>query len=119
MHVLLSYHLTAYYLLTLSLYQLPYCLTDPIVILYCQFMAVKTQYEQCVRKVKHATFTLLVMSSTDGMDRAATTFYKKLASMVSDKRDVPYGKTVNWICCSLSFALVRVFTASGKIWRGL
>ena len=27
--------------------------------------------------------------------------------MVSDKRGVQYGKTVNWIRCHLSFALLR------------
>ena len=67
----------------------------------------KRQYEQRIQEVEHATFTPLVMSSTGGMGRAATTFYKKLASMISDKRDVPYCKTVNWIRCRLSFALLR------------
>ena len=47
------------------------------------------------------------MSSTGGMGRTATTFYKRLASMISDKRGVSYGKTVNWIHCHLSFALLR------------
>ena len=36
-----------------------------------------------------------------------TTFYKKLASMVAEKRDVPYAVTLNWIRCRLSFALLR------------
>ena len=45
------------------------------------------------------------MSTTGGMGKPATTFYKRLASMISNKRDVPYSKTVNWI--HLSFALLR------------
>ena len=67
----------------------------------------KRQYEQRIRDVEQATFTPLVMSTTGGMGKAATTFYKRLASMLSEKRDVSYGKTINWIRCHLSFALVR------------
>ena len=47
------------------------------------------------------------MSTTGGMGKAASTFYKRLASMLSEKRDVSYGKTMNWIRCHLSFALLR------------
>ena len=72
----------------------------------------KRQYEQRVWEVEHATFTPLVMSSTGGMGRAATTFYERLASMTSDNRGVPYGKTVNLICCHLSFALLRASIVS-------
>ena len=57
----------------------------------------KRQYEQHVQEVEHATFTPLVMSTTGGMGKTATTFYKRLASMISDKRDISYSKTVNWI----------------------
>ena len=64
-------------------------------------------YDQRVRDVEHATFTPLVLSTTGGMGRAATIFYKRLASMVAEKRDVPYGVTLNWIRCRLSFALLR------------
>ena len=67
----------------------------------------KRHYDQRVREVEHATFTPLVLSTTGGMGRAATTFYKRLASMVAEKRDVPYGVTLNWIRCRLSFALLR------------
>ena len=65
------------------------------------------QYDQRVREVEHATFTPLVLSTTGGMGRAATTFYKRLASMVAEKRNVPYAVTLNWIRCRLSFALLR------------
>ena len=75
----------------------------------------KRQYEQRVRDVEQATFTPLVMSTTGGMGKAATTFYKRLASMLSEKRDVSYGKTINWIRCHLRFALVRASIMSGTI----
>ena len=52
----------------------------------------RRQYDQRVREVEHATFTPLVLSTTGGMGRAAT-FYKRLASMVAEKRNVPYAMT--------------------------
>ncbi|MDA8002156.1 MAG: reverse transcriptase domain-containing protein, partial [Alphaproteobacteria bacterium] len=67
----------------------------------------KRQYEQRIREVEHATFTPLVLSSTGGMGKAASVFYKRLASMISEKRDVPYSKTIGWLRCRLSFALLR------------
>ena len=57
--------------------------------------------------MEHATFTPLVMSATGGMGRAATTFYRRLASIISEKRNTEYSQTVNWIRCKLSFALLR------------
>ncbi len=56
---------------------------------------------------EHATFTPLVMSATGGMGCAATTFYKRLASMIAEKRGTAYAVTLNWIQCRLSFALLR------------
>ena len=67
----------------------------------------KRQYEQRVREVEHSSFTPLVLSSTGGMGKAATTFYKRLSSMLSEKRDVPYSTTIGWVRCRLSFALLR------------
>ena len=49
----------------------------------------RRQYDQRVREVEHATFTILVLSTKGGMGRAATTFYKRLASMVAEKEMSP------------------------------
>ena len=46
------------------------------------------------------------------MGRAATTFYKRLAAMLSEKRDVPYSKMIGWICWRMSFSLVRASVMS-------
>ena len=67
----------------------------------------KRSYEQRIREVEHATFTPLVLSATGGMARQATTFYKRLASLLAAKHDQPYGPTVNWLRCRLSFSLLR------------
>jgi len=36
------------------------------------------------------------------MGRAATTFYKRLAAMLAEKRDVPYAETLNWYYTALT-----------------
>ena len=41
------------------------------------------------------------------MGKAATTFYKRLVSFLSDKRDENYSHTLGWLRCRLSFALLR------------
>ena len=50
----------------------------------------KRLYEQRVLEVEHSTFTPLVMSATGGMAPIATTFYSRLASMISEKQRIPY-----------------------------
>ena len=67
----------------------------------------KRSYEQRIREIEHASFTPLVMSTTGGMGRDATTFYKRLASLLSYKWDTPYSNTLNWLRCRLSFSLLR------------
>ena len=74
---------------------------------YRQHEQEKRQYDQCVREVEHATFTPLVLSSTGGMGKAATVFYQRLASMLSEKRGIQYSKTIGWLRCRMSFALLR------------
>ena len=37
----------------------------------------------------------------------ATTFYKRLASVLSDKWDTPYTAVLGWMRCCLSFSLLR------------
>ncbi len=49
----------------------------------------------------------LTASATGEMGRATTTFYKRLASMIAEKRGTAYAVTLNWIRCRLSFALLR------------
>ena len=67
----------------------------------------KRAYEQRVREVEHGSFTPLVLSLTGGMGSAATVCYKRLASLIAQKRDQPYSRTMAWVRCSLSFALLR------------
>ena len=77
---------------------------------YCRHEQEKRRlYNQRVRirGVERATFIPLVLSTTGGMGRSATTLYKRLASMMAEKRGTAYAVTLNWIQCRRSFALPR------------
>ena len=69
--------------------------------------AKKREYGQRIREVEHGVFTPLVFSSTGGMGREAATFYKRLANMISQKRQHPYPTVMGWLRCRLSFASLR------------
>ena len=66
----------------------------------------KRAYER-VREVEHSSFTPLVMAATGGLGNEATTFYKRLASVLSQKWDTPYSTTLCWLRCRLAFSLLR------------
>ena len=67
----------------------------------------KRAYGQRVRDVECGVFTPLVFSTTGGMGREATTFYKRLADMLARKQQMPYPVVISWLRCKLSFAAVR------------
>jgi len=66
----------------------------------------KRAYDECVPNVEHGTFTPLVFSVAGGMGPIATTFYRQLASLFSDKTHQTYNQTIRWLRCSLSFSLL-------------
>ena len=47
------------------------------------------------------------MSCTGGMGTMATTFYKRLAAMISKRKGIPYSQTMHLIRAKISFALLR------------
>ncbi len=67
----------------------------------------KRAYQQRIQDVEHSSFTPLVLSVTGGMSVEATTFYKRLASLLSHKWDSPYSKTLCWLRYRLRFSLLR------------
>ena len=60
-----------------------------------------------MREIEHGSFTPLVFSLTGGMEKAATVFYKRLASLIAVKREQPYSSTLSWLRYSLGFALLK------------
>ena len=69
--------------------------------------AKKREYGQRIREVERGVFTPLVFSTTGGMGREASTFYKRLADMIAQKRQHPYPAVMGWLRCRLSFASLR------------
>ena len=67
----------------------------------------KRAYDQRVREIEHGSFSALVFSTTGGMGTTATTVYKRLASMIANKHNKTYSKTIHWLRCRLSFSLLR------------
>ena len=56
---------------------------------------------------RHASFTFLIFSATGGMATGTNVFYKHLAALLAQKWDDPYGQTVSWLRCRLTFSLLR------------
>ena len=67
----------------------------------------KRAYGQRVREIEHGVFTPLVFSTSGGMGREATTFYKRLADMLASQQRRPYSVVMSWLRCKLSFAAIR------------
>ena len=64
-------------------------------------------YEQRVREIEHGSFTPLVFTTSGGMGKSAMTTYKRLASLLAEKREQEYSTTMTWLRCHLSFSLFR------------
>ena len=81
--------------------------TDPQTV-YCKHEQTKKRaYEQRILDIEQASFSPLVLSATGGLAREATTFYKRLASMLASKWDQSYSSTLCWLRCQLTFSLLH------------
>ena len=67
----------------------------------------RRHYEQRVREVEHGSFTPLVFSTSGGLSKAAEVTYKRLASLIAEKRDTDYSTTRKWLRNKISFSLLR------------
>ena len=67
----------------------------------------KRSYEERINEVEGGSFTPLIFSTSGGIGRAADTFYKRLASMMAEKRKQSYQSTIQWMRCLLNFSLLR------------
>ena len=67
----------------------------------------KREYEERIREIEHGSFSPLVFSTAGGMGPIATTVYKRIASLIAEKRQEPYSTTLFWLRCKLSFSLLR------------
>ena len=74
-------------------------------------------YGQRVDVVEHSSFTPLVFSTSGGMGKAATVFYRRLADLLAEKHNTPYSTTMAWLRTRLSFALLRSSLVCLRGWR--
>ena len=64
-------------------------------------------YGQRIREIELASFTPIVMSAAGGLAPEATTFYKRLASLLVSKWGDERCVVMGWLHCSLSFLLLQ------------
>ena len=64
-------------------------------------------YNERIMEIEHGSFSPLVFSTAGGMGPTAKVVYKRIASMIADKQNKPYSKTMNWLRCKLTFSLLR------------
>ena len=57
----------------------------------------KREYDHWVREVEHGVFIPLVFTSTGGVGRETTTFYKRLAALFATHWGQPYSTTIYWL----------------------
>jgi len=72
----------------------------------CAELHKKRMYDERVCEVERGTFFPLVFCC-GGMGPAATVVFKRLATLISEKRGHHYSQTLFWIRCKLSFSLLR------------
>ena len=64
-------------------------------------------YDERVREIEHASFSPLVFSTSGGMGTTATIVYKRIASMIAEKQEKPYSRTIHWVRCRINFSFLR------------
>ena len=74
----------------------------------------KRSYEERIREVEHGSFSPLIFSTSGRMGPIATVVYKRVATLISEKRDQPYSKILFWKRCKLSFSLLRSAICSSE-----
>ena len=60
-----------------------------------------------VREVERGCFSPLVFTTGGGMGPEAKVFFKRLASMIAEKRGESYSNTMGWLRCVIGFCLLR------------
>ena len=69
--------------------------------------SVACSYEERVREVEHSTFVPVVLVTSGGMGKAATSLYKRIADLLSEKTSESYSSVMAYIRYKISYALFR------------
>ena len=67
----------------------------------------KQQYNERVLEVENGSFTPLVFATNGGMARECKAFYKRLAEMVAEKRNITFPTATSYIRTKISFSLLK------------
>ena len=67
----------------------------------------KMSYNSRVQQIEQGSFTLLVFSTTGGMVRECSTFFSRLAKLISEKRCEDMSKVSAWVKTKINFSLIR------------
>ena len=67
----------------------------------------KRKYDERIREVENGTFSPLIFSSSGGMGPSATVVFKRIATLLSEKRSHPYSHVLYWIRTKLCYSLLR------------
>ena len=67
----------------------------------------KRKYDERIREVENGTFSPLIFSSSGGMGPSATVVFKRIATLLSEKRGHPYSHVLYWIRTKLCYSLLR------------
>ena len=78
----------------------------------------KKEYNARILEIEKGSFTPLIYSCFGGAAPEAEKFVKKLAKMLSEKRDVPYSQMVSFIRRKIRFDILRVCTIALRGERG-
>ena len=65
------------------------------------------EYQDRMLNVEHGSFSPLIFSTSGSMGPTASVVFRRLASLLSIKRDEHYSKTILFIRCQLGFALLH------------
>ena len=65
------------------------------------------EYGRRVREIEGGSFTPLVFTTNGGMAGEATIFFKRLASLLAERRDESYSVMMGWLRCAISICLLR------------
>ena len=67
----------------------------------------RREYQDRILNVEHGSFSPLIFSTSGSMGPTASVVFRRLASLLSIKRDEHYSKTILFIRCQLGFALLH------------
>ena len=81
--------------------------TTSIQQLYHQHEAEKRRKYECLLREENCAFTPLILSTSGSVSPLTSTFLKRLASKLLDKKNMPYSQTLCWLWMKLAFSILR------------